>query len=183
MENEFKPLSQEDIEALARKARASRETLAETDPDIPVEPEGPLPKVINLTGLDVSSVVPNIAPPPSQLAPASLMSFSESDYEVRPSVEPVTNNGEIEKLEQSLAQANATIHQLRQEFETLVQQVQVLAKGIEDISRGLKDTPNYRVRENFTCGTCESSKNVAMPVKCTSCGRVNWWGWWPPKGE
>ena len=45
----------------------------------------------------------------------------------------------------------------------------------------LKSQKSFRcdVRNNFHCGHCKTHGNVAMYLKCTSCGEEQWVGWWP----
>ena len=178
MENEFKTLSQEDIDALVSGKVSAQEEPPDRDTALPTEPDGPLPKVINVTGMDVSRAVPNAAVTPTP--PVSVPEPTPAAFSA-----PAPNNivSTDPKIEQSVNETKAEVQQIRQELQALVQQYQSLTQNLEKISKGLKDTPSYRVRETFTCGNCKSHNNVAMPVKCTQCDTVNWWGWWPEKKE
>lgn len=85
----------------------------------------------------------------------------------------------IERLEAALAESNNSIMQIHQEYQTFSTQVQLMGSRLEGVLDNLKSTLGYRAQKTFTCASCEADGNVAAKVKCTSCGKENWWGWWP----
>ena len=53
----------------------------------------------------------------------------------------------------------------------------VIVSQIRDITRGLQNTLGYNIKRNFKCQSCSANGSVAIHVKCTECGKENWWGW------
>ena len=53
----------------------------------------------------------------------------------------------------------------------------VIVSHIRDITRGLQNTLGYNIKRNFKCQSCSANGSVAIHVKCTQCGKENWWGW------
>jgi hypothetical protein len=89
----------------------------------------------------------------------------------------------LELLERSAAENSQALDQMQQQLGVIAERVNALAARFEEIAQGLRDTPNYKVREHFVCGSCNSKGSVAAPIKCTECGKINWWGWWPSRGK
>ena len=203
-------LSQDDINALIAGGSIDRNEEDEEDKEnkddstLIVDPnppagEGPLSKVINVTGMNISALAegmegdaveedapaeievaddpPGPPPPPAPEVPEPI------PEPAAPAVDLEPFNARIEGLEQALSASNAAVEQVKQEFQTVLEQLALIARSVEDTNRGLKATPSYRVRETFACGQCQSEKNLATPIKCTSCGKMNWWGWWPKEEE
>ena len=53
----------------------------------------------------------------------------------------------------------------------------VIVSHIRDITRGLQNTLGYNIKRDFKCQSCSANGSVAIHVKCTQCGKENWWGW------
>ena len=53
----------------------------------------------------------------------------------------------------------------------------VIVSQIRDITRGLQNTLGYNIKRDFKCQSCSANGSVAIHVKCTQCGKENWWGW------
>lgn len=66
------------------------------------------------------------------------------------------------------------------QLETRVQSLEATSAKIEDIETRLHGTPALGLRQRFKCD-CGSSGYVAIHIKCTKCGREDYWGWWPEK--
>jgi hypothetical protein len=64
-----------------------------------------------------------------------------------------------------------------------LQQIQNVAKQIESVTEGLRTTPDYNLGKIFSCASCSSNGTIAVKVMCTSCGKENWWGYWPKKNS
>jgi len=62
-----------------------------------------------------------------------------------------------------------------------LQQINNVAKQIEVLTEGLRTTPDYNLGKTFNCASCNSNGTIAIKVRCTSCGKENWWGYWPKK--
>jgi len=53
------------------------------------------------------------------------------------------------------------------------------AKSLEDQIRKMRTfSIGSNIGKRFEC-ECGARGFVAMKVKCTECGRGDWWGWWP----
>lgn len=88
----------------------------------------------------------------------------------------------VGRLETALAESNNNMRQIRQEFQTFATQVQLIGSRMEGVLDNLKSTLGYRAQKTFTCTSCDADGDVAAKVKCTGCGKENWWGWWPQSG-
>ena len=86
-----------------------------------------------------------------------------------------------QQLEKTIAEAKAMANQPPQDFQTVVNQLQELSAQVDGILEKLQSTAGYDIGKTFRCNSCDSQGMVAIRVKCTECGRENWWGWWPKK--
>ncbi|MCR4394960.1 MAG: hypothetical protein NUV31_11365 [Dehalococcoidales bacterium] len=59
--------------------------------------------------------------------------------------------------------------------------VQDLKTRIAELEGNLKAIPLYGLRKTFKCDSCGAGSYVAALIKCTTCGKERWWGWWPKK--
>ncbi len=90
----------------------------------------------------------------------------------------------VHQLEKAVSQMSATASGLQgQAPQQTVEQLQALSDRVEEIRSHLQGTLGYRAKETFTCDSCGHHGTVAMPIKCTHCGKQNWWGWWPRKRQ
>jgi uncharacterized phage infection (PIP) family protein YhgE len=86
--------------------------------------------------------------------------------------------GKLDQLQKMVTEIKAISQQL-QDIQAMVKQLREVAEQVEDISLKLRSTPAYDIGELFKCNSCGSKGLVAIRIKCTDCGRENWWGWWP----
>lgn len=187
MENNFKTLSQEDNDAILKAGEAKLPPSDAAQPDefmVESLPSEPFPKVIDLTGARLVEKLASEASvpiPPESIPPS--VTEQPSPVNAASEAEIVSANQRIDQLENSLADTNTAIEQFRREFQEVTQQLQLLNKSVAEIAKGLKNTPAYNVKETFPCDTCHSKGNIATPIKCTECEKINWWGWWPKKSK
>ena len=87
--------------------------------------------------------------------------------------------GKLEELQKTVSDANAILRKQPQDFQSVIDELQEVSDQVEEISEKLRNTPVYDMREVFQCNVCDSHGLCAIRVKCTECGRENWWGWWP----
>ena len=87
--------------------------------------------------------------------------------------------GKLEELQKTVRDANAILRKEPQDFQAVVNELHEVSDQVEEISEKLRNTPVYDMREIFQCNVCDSHGLCAIRVKCTECGRGNWWGWWP----
>jgi DNA repair exonuclease SbcCD ATPase subunit len=89
--------------------------------------------------------------------------------------------GKLEELQKTVRDANTILRKQPRDFQSVVTELQAVSEQVEEISEKLRSTPVYDMGEIFQCNVCHSDGLCAIRVKCTQCGRENWWGWWPPK--
>jgi len=53
-----------------------------------------------------------------------------------------------------------------------------IERRIEAMEEHLEGTPALGLRKWFKCD-CGTTGFVAIRVKCTKCGKEDWWGWFP----
>ena len=130
---------------------------------------------------------PVLTPEPASPAPALALAPAQPTP-AAPTATTLDNealNGLTERvgrLEAALAESNNNMRQIRQEFQTFATQVQLIGSRMEGVLDNLKSTLGYRAQKTFTCTSCDADGDVAAKVKCTGCGKENWWGWWPQSG-
>jgi len=93
---------------------------------------------------------------------------------------------QLRLLEQTPTQVDGTgaaVQQLEEKLEAVARRLSDMDSRLTTVTEGLRGTPSYGVRNDFTCEACGSRDFLAIPLKCTTCGREGWWGWWPEKGK
>jgi hypothetical protein len=84
----------------------------------------------------------------------------------------------ISQLEERVRRLEAAVKNIPESTRALKDRVDKISAAIEAVERNKSD---YGFLEAFRCNHCHSIGNVAVYVKCTSCGKENWMGWWPEK--
>lgn len=87
------------------------------------------------------------------------------------------------QLEKTIAEAKAMANQPPKDFQAMADQLEELSEQVQGILEKLQSTAGYDIGKAFRCNSCYSQGMVAIRVKCTECGRENWWGWWPEKSS
>ena len=141
----------------------------------PPAPPPALPPAPVLTP-EPASPAPALAPAQPATTPAAAMATTLDNEALNGLTERVG------RLEAALAESNNNMRQIRQEFQTFATQVQLIGSRMEGVLDNLKSTLGYRAQKTFTCTSCDADGDVAAKVKCTGCGKENWWGWWPQSG-
>ncbi len=59
----------------------------------------------------------------------------------------------------------------------IVKEVKRLGGQVKNITANLDATPGYNAHNTFVCTSCGSKGKVAVPMRCTECGREGWKGW------
>ena len=98
-------------------------------------------------------------------------------------VELAAHLHQLEQKQNETADSGAAILQLEEKLEAAARHLREMDGRVTTVSRKLQDTPSYGVRGDFTCESCGAHGLAAIPLKCTSCGRERWWGWWPSHQE
>ncbi|MEE8352958.1 MAG: hypothetical protein V3S10_00745 [Dehalococcoidales bacterium] len=127
---------------------------------------------------------PVAPPPPPPPAPVA------SQDPALPALQATVNGlaQQMARLEASVAQlgkdsggdATAAVRQMSQRLDGITRHLKKMDGRVDTISKSLEATPDYAARKDFTCSSCGSHGFLAVPLKCTGCGREGWWGWWPP---
>lgn len=87
----------------------------------------------------------------------------------------------LSQMERSIAESNAAMDQIQQDFSLISSQIQLFGSRMEGVLSNLKATLGYRAQRTYVCNSCKTKGEVAAKVKCTHCNHENWWGWWPGK--
>ena len=130
--------------------------------------------------------------PTSAPAPAPAPTLAPAPEILKSLETAVTNLAQrITKVETTISEFNeekrqttdvgVITRQLSQRLEAVVKDLQRVNSHDSGILSGLEGTPDYNIRNNFTCESCGVHGSVAIPIKCTRCGGEGWWGWWPEK--
>lgn len=148
------------------------------EPVAPPRAPSPAPPPAPVLPPEPASPAPAPALAPAQPAPAPTAPMATT-------LDNEALNGLTERmgrLEAALAESNNNVMQIRLEFQTFATQVQLIGSRMEGVLDNLKSTLGYRAQKTFTCTSCDANGDVAAKVKCTGCGKENWWGWWPQNG-
>lgn len=89
----------------------------------------------------------------------------------------------LEQKQNDAADFGAAILQLEEKLEAAARHLRDMEGRVTTVYRKLQDTPSYGVRSDFTCESCGAHGLTAIPLRCTSCGKEGWWGWWPSHKE
>ena len=71
--------------------------------------------------------------------------------------------------------------ELQLQVRDMMRHIQRLDEQMKAISARLQGTPGYDAYHTFQCDKCQSRGTVAVILKCTSCGKEGWRGWWPSR--
>ncbi len=92
-----------------------------------------------------------------------------------------TSINRLSQKETEVPDASVPVQRLSQRLEAVVKDLQQVNSQVGRVLKGLEGTPDYGVRNSFTCESCGSHGFVAIPMRCTKCDGEGWWGWWPKK--
>lgn len=56
-----------------------------------------------------------------------------------------------------------------------------LESRLDDVESDASGNPLSGAKYQITCNGCGSKGWIATAIKCTKCGRITYWGWWPKK--
>jgi hypothetical protein len=101
------------------------------------------------------------------------------------------NLADLFKRVNKLNEANQRLVVLEEKVEHLAKMMrlqsdhmQPLEQRITEISTRFREYSHFQkirpeLRDDFQCDECQSKANMAFLVKCTTCGKEEWFGWWP----
>ncbi len=193
-----KVLSQAEIDAMLSGDSASEESPEETSPPIrvvqldaateppaapapipiPVSPSMPVDSENGLDQLAAPGTTPNWPEDPAATLEAVVATVTALAQQLG------TAEGTLQQFDQlqmDVSETSIAVKEMKQGFQAVEQQIQALTSQVQSTLEGLKGTFGYRAKQTFTCDSCNTSGMVATRIKCTGCGKENWWGWWPPQ--
>jgi predicted nuclease with TOPRIM domain len=132
--------------------------------------------------------------------------YKPKTADIPPSSRPVeaikrgSSSDEIAGLQKNIADLSGQVSKLTAAMQTITQleekvkQLEAIIKLMPDSTRTLKgrvdeisnvlemlqdNKSDHTFLEGFKCSHCHSERLAAFYVKCTSCGKESWMGWWP----
>jgi prefoldin subunit 5 len=191
-------LSQAEIDSLLRKILPkSDEPVASAQPVSvkPIEPSKP--KESAPAGPVAASVKPTELPKhktadtPPPLRPVAAANQEYTSAEISSLQKNIADlSREVSKLTvamQTISQLEEKVKQLEAMIKLSPDSTRTLSGRIDEISNILEmiqqKKSDYTFFEEYKCSHCQSKNLVAFHVKCTSCGKENWMGWWPDSNK
>jgi prefoldin subunit 5 len=180
------------------------------EPSKPKEsaPAGPTAVSVKLTAPPIAKesipAVPKVASVKLSEMP------TQKTADTPPTLRPVaaanqeSTSGEIDRLQKNIADLSKEVSKLTVAMQTIsrleekVKQLEAMIKLSPDSTRTLRGRideisnilemiqqkkSDYAFFEEYKCSHCQSKNLVAVHVKCTSCGKENWMGWWPDSNK
>ena len=184
MSTDNKVLSQEEIDAMLSGGSSDGDDSSdETEPAAPDVAEAPVAAAKPATPAVAPAPAPSAPPPlPAAAVPALPDETREMLNRVSERLDTLGAAMErIAQLERGLTETNSAMRLLHQDMQTMAGQGQLVSSRVEGILSNLKATLGYRAKNIYVCASCQTKGDVAAQVKCTHCGKENWWGWWPSK--
>ena len=175
--SENKILSQADIDALLGGG-------ASTPAPVPAATDASLPTVVNLTA---PAPAPAPPPPPPQ-APVLVAQPAAPANPTPPAYQPPPQPASVAPEAQASSPAAASPDLLArlERAEASLTRMREVEFTVRDLTQQLalmqgqfKHSFGASARQRLTCGACHTQGQVAVRVRCTSCGEEHWWGWWP----
>lgn len=184
------PTPVEPVESTVKSEETSAETMQTVSfkPEEPVKSEEPKRKdhletdSIKMTEYKLDTEEPH--PMARPVETAGQKSVPDEADDLKKQVAELT--AEVNKLSAALhtvAQLEEKVKQLETLIKNTPESTGTLKARIDKIAAKLEsgngNKPDYGFLEAFRCNHCHTRGNVAIYIKCTSCGKENWMGWWP----
>ncbi len=185
MSNDGGMLSQDEIDSLFKQATGKNIAQPPTAPRdtypsaaSPVTPstrpqQGTQPKAPSAAPLPTSAPVPSYEVLETLQATVADLAQRMTKLE--------TAISRLGREEREVPDVSVTVQGLSQRLGAVVKDLQKVNSQVRATLRGLGGTPVYSIRSKFTCESCGSHGSVAIPMRCTKCGKEGWYGWWPKK--
>ena len=198
MAHDDRILSQAEIDSLLKKIMPKMDepvssgqpaSVKQAEPSKPREAISPGPAFVSVKPTEPPK--PKTAETPSMPRPAAAANQESVSDEISSLKKNVADlSREVGKLTialQTITQLEESVKQLETMIKLSPDSNGILKSRIDKISNILKmlqeKKPESSFFENFTCSQCRSKGLVAIYVKCTSCGKENWMGWWPDENN
>ena len=96
-----------------------------------------------------------------------------------PRVEQLEQSVEgVEQLRKAMIDIAAAVREMKQGMREMEKRLQAVAQRVATGGQSHQSAQNPRARQSFVCDHCKARGLMASRVKCTRCGKENWWGWW-----
>ncbi len=84
----------------------------------------------------------------------------------------------VEPLRKAMIDIAAAVREMKQGMRDMEKRLQAVTKRVLAGGQSGHSAGNSRARQSFVCDHCKTRGRLASRVKCTRCGKENWWGWW-----
>ena len=187
---------------------AKDEPASATPIESPAKPKEAAPIVRPAASIKAAEPVKSkeVVPPGEVTEPIKVIEYKLKPVDTPPSSRPVeavkreSSSDEATSLRKTVADLSGQVNKLAAAMETITQleekvkQLEAIIKLMPDSTRTLKgrideisnvlemlkdEKSDHTFFEGFKCSHCQSRGLVALYVKCTSCGKESWMGWWP----
>ena len=182
MSTDNKVLSQEEIDAMLSEGSSDGGDSSDDSEPAAESAAQPAAAVAVAAEPAVPAATPAAVPAPTPAAPALPDETREMLSRMSERLETLGAAMErIAQLERGLTETNSAVRLMHHDMQMMAGQVQLVSSRVEGILSNLKATLGYRAQSSYVCASCRTTGEVAAQVKCTHCGKENWWGWWPSK--
>jgi hypothetical protein len=166
-----------------KKAPVESVKLSEPEEETP----GPTFKSVKSTELPKSEKTePSTSPRPVEAV--SQESASDEISTLKKNVADLSKEvGKLTVALQTITQLEERVKELEAVKKLSPDSIEILKTRIDKISSFLKmlqqKQSDSAFLQKFVCSKCRSKSLVAVYVKCTSCGKESWMGWWPDEKD
>lgn len=106
-------------------------------------------------------------------------SMLSSVSEIVPRVKQLEESVEgVEQLRKAMIDIAAAIREMKQGMRDMGKRLQAVTQRVVAGGQSGQSALSTRARQSFVCDHCKTRGKLASRVKCTRCGKENWWGWW-----
>ena len=106
-------------------------------------------------------------------------SMLSSVSEIAPRVKQLEESVEgVEQLRKAMIDIAAAIREMKQGMRDMGKRLQAVTQRVVAGGQSGQSGLSMRARQSFVCDHCKTRGKLASRVKCTRCGKENWWGWW-----
>jgi DNA repair ATPase RecN len=82
----------------------------------------------------------------------------------------------LDLMEDKIRRISKTVEQISNDENLQSEQVTEIKTRLREYQKSKSE-----LKDKFQCGACNSKGHMAFAVKCTVCGKEEWFGWWPKK--
>ena len=181
------------IEAPAKPKEAASgvRPIASTKVAEPVKSKEAVPLGQVADSIKMTEYKPKTADTPPSSRPVEAIKREPSSDEIAGLQKNIADlSGQVSKLTaamQTITQLEEKVKQLEAIIKLMPDSTRTLKGRVDEISNVLEmlreEKSDHTLFEGFKCSHCRSQGLLALYVKCTSCGKESWMGWWPDEEE